>query len=459
MQKIMYFCNHLFLPWRMGREASDTCLKRRNKTDRYDKIQPMKKSNTTIRIALATTAMLLFCCCGGSINTNHDPRFDEAGYLLNDSIQPFRPEPPAAIKFYVEVSGSMNGFFRPNKPTQFKTDVWNVLSYYKSLNPTVYTLTNDGIHGKPLTSSQFQTHMNAGAFVSTASTKVPEMIKTIIKSLNADSGEVAVLISDMKYSPVGEAAKEVRMAQYSTDISNIIEESDMATCLICTTSDYLDKKGNEIEQRSPYYYYIIGKGEQVVETRNTISALLDRTGHFVDNIENGIDYGKPTYSFGIPRKCEQLDGQPTFLYYEDADRDDTCTIRLKICLDNYRWLLHDEDNLAQAFDIETVYGSEVTVGAITINKKETSGKNPTQETTATIELKLSHMALDSEVLSWAINIPHKDHSRMKAFLEDAEKEEDVSKSYSVLEFINGMFLYEPSHKQTEKNYILISRKG
>lgn len=242
----------------------------------------------------------LLSSCGGDINTNADPNFDEEGNLIKDSTDvKFERQLPSSVKFFVEVSGSMNGFFRANRSTQFKTDVWNVLSSFSGLAPNVSILTNDGSQGATLSLADFRTQMNTGAFVSSASTRVPTMLQTILNNLNTDAGEVAVLISDMKYSPVGAAAPAVLMSQYTTDINRILGQFGKSISVICATSDYLDKQGNVVANRSPYYYVILGNQENVAEVRNYISLLLKLQGHYVDNIESGFNYGRPEYSFGI----------------------------------------------------------------------------------------------------------------------------------------------------------------
>ena len=163
---------------------------------------------------------ILFISCEGSLNSIGDEHFDSEGYLIRDSLQrpPLVLSPPSRMKFYVEVSGSMNGFFRANRATHFKADVWEILNYYSSFSDKVAILTNDGNQGASLQLADFKEKMNTGQFVSSSSTKVPIMQQSIINDLDAGAGEVAVLISDMKYSPVGEAAPAVLMAQYSTDI-------------------------------------------------------------------------------------------------------------------------------------------------------------------------------------------------------------------------------------------------
>ena len=74
----------------------------------------------------------LFFSCSGNVNAVYDSHFTEDGYLIKDSanaVPAFTVQDPTNLKVYVEVSGSMNGFFRANQPTQFKTDVWRILSY------------------------------------------------------------------------------------------------------------------------------------------------------------------------------------------------------------------------------------------------------------------------------------------------------------------------------------------
>ncbi len=252
------------------------------------------------RLALMVT-VVLFASCSQEINTNQDPHFTEDGYrIISDSI--VTPAPLTRVKFFVEVSGSMNGFFRANQPTDFKKDVWQILSYFSPLaSEGVTILTNNGDEGNTYDFSKFQTMMNTGAFVSSASTKVPLMLQTIVSKLDADNGEVAVLISDMKYSPVGAAAPKVLLTQYSTDVSKIFGQYEKAISLVCATSNYLDKKGNSVCDVSPYYFLIIGNETGVAEMRDGISTLLNNNHRFVDNIESGFHYGRIKESFGIPR--------------------------------------------------------------------------------------------------------------------------------------------------------------
>lgn len=391
-------------------------------------------------------------------NSVADPHFDNDGmYLVANDSNMFTPEHPSRIKFFVEVSGSMNGFFRANVPTNFKTDVWAVASYFSELIPTVDILTNDGNIGRQLSLQEFQTAMNTGSFISSASTQTPIMLKSMIKSLKADAGEVAVLVSDMKYSPIGAAAPDVLLSQYSTDVSSILGQYDKAICMIAATSDYRDKSGNVVTPTSPYYFVIIGNDRQVAFMRNAISNLIDNNKHFVDNIESGFNYGQPRYEFGVPLNCYQQGNQPTFVGY-DTDTSDTATIRLKLDIANYRWLMADESYLRDALKVKALYGSKVEVGNIKFDVKNITEKELKRTAIATIDLKVYNMlANDADVIEWTLELPDSEVSRFTRFF-GATSENDVTKSYSVDEFLKGIFYGGVINKSIKPNYILISKQ-
>lgn len=387
-----------------------------------------------------------------------DPHFDSDGtYLIVNDSNMFTPESPTRIRFFVEVSGSMNGFFRANIPTDFKTDVWAVASYFSGLIPAVDILTNDGNIGKQIPLQQFQTAMNTGSFVSSASTQTPIMLQSMIKSLETDTGEVAVLVSDMKYSPVGAAAPDVLLSQYSTDVCSILRQYGKAICVIAATSDYRDKSGKVVTPKSPYYYVIIGNDRHVAFMRNAISILIDNSKHFVDNIESGFNYGQPHYEFGVPLNCYQQGNEPTFIGY-DTNVNDTATIRLKLDIANYRWLIADEDYLREALKIRALYGSKVELGNIQFNVKNIIGKELKRTAVATINLKVYNMlANDADVIEWTLEMPESDTSRFTPFF-GAISETDVTKSYSVDEFLKGIFYDGVINKSIKSNYILISKQ-
>lgn len=422
----------------------------------------MRKYSIVLVFLLTIGIIGLLSVSCSDINTNGDPHFTPGGELiLNDSSETdsFKLIPPAKIKYYIESSGSMNGFFRPNRPTHFKSDVWEILNYYSAAIPTEITiLTNDGSTGAQIPLDKFQTLMNTGAFVSNASTKVPRMIESIYKDFNPKAGEVAILISDMKYSPVGSKAPDVLLEQYPTDISKIIGPYQYPVCLISAISNYLDKGGIDAETESPYYYFLIGPEECLAFLRNGISTLLDNSKHFVDNIESGFNYGVTSYSFGIPDNCFQMDDEnPTFVDF-DTSVSDTCVIKLKVNLENYRWLVADSDVFPECFKIRALYGSNVKVDKVEYQIENITDKILNRKATAIVYLKVFDLATDSDVLEWGLEFQDSDCRKLERFM-GATSESDLSKTFSLESLLKGIFYGGVVNKSLKKNYILISKNS
>lgn len=422
---------------------------------------PHMKRRKPWALAMCVISIFAISAAGcSSLNTNFDSHFTDSGKLIEDSTETiFELRSPSNVKFYIEVSGSMNGFFRANFPTDFKSDVWQILNNCPTSD--ICVLTNEGNQGTNFETSKFQTRMNTGAFISSSSTKVPIMLQTIINNLDADTCEVAVLISDMKYSPVGAAAPAVLMAQYSTDVASILGKCGKAVSLVGATSNYLDNGGHEICATSPYYFFIIGNAGQVAKTRNIISTLLEERGHFIDNIDSGFDYGKPKYSFGISNRCEQLDEQPTFTGYEECEDGDTCYLELKVDLEDYRWRITDESIFRQSFNATPKYGSEINVGEIKMDVENITGdkRELKRKAIATVKLEIFNMATDSEVIEWNLELPDTDYTLFENYLDNTTGENDPSKSYSLIDFIKGIFHGGLVNKKLSPNYILISKNS
>lgn len=417
----------------------------------------MKKNSFSIALSSIIGLLLLVFVSCDDINTVGDSHFTKDGFLISDSdsIKSFELTHPQRIKYYVEISGSMNGFFRANQPTQFKADVWEIMSYFSTLPSDVTILTNNGSAGERMSIDNFRQQMNTGSFISSASTQVPIMLASIISDVKPEQGEVAILISDMKYSPVGAAAPKVLMEQYSSDVSRILGTFHRPVCLISAVSNYLDKK-TEVNQ-SPYYYFLIGNEGEVAYLRNGISTLLDNNHHFIDNIESGFDYGAPTYSFGIPEYCYQLDEEPTFVDYDES-ASDTCIINLKVDLARYRWLISDSTCFKNAFKCKALFGSNVRVGNVKIEVQNITGRKLDRTATATVQLKLFNFAMDSEVIEWSLELPDLNVDKFARFF-GALGENDYTKSYSIENFIQGIFYGGVINKTLKPNYILISKNS
>ena len=69
------------------------------------------------------------------------------------------------------------------------------------------------------------------------------------------------------------------------------------------------------------------------------------------------------------------------------------------------------------------------------------------------------MAQDSEVIEWSLELPDTDYTKFSPYFEGAVSEEDVTKSYSVINFIKGMFYGGLVNKTLPSNFILISQNS
>jgi hypothetical protein len=396
--------------------------------------------------------------CSSPINSINDPHFAEDGVCLDSLGATFQGVMPSSLDFYVEVSGSMNGFFRANKPTAFKTDVWAIVSNFGS--PGVSVLSNTGTQATKYTGDQFRTRMNSGGFVSAASTQVPAMLETILSGLDYENGAVAVLISDMKYSPVGNKAIAVLLEQYATDIRNTVGRyKGAAYSLIGAYSEFLDAKGNVACEKSPYYYLVIGKDVCVAEIRNCITTIISDRNNYLDNIETGFDYKRPAFSFGVPDNAIQLDEEPTFYNY-DISYSDTCMVKLNIDLSDFRWLIaSDEDTFKECLKVKTAYGSDVEVGKVDIVTDNHYQKNLERRAVASVELKLWNMPMAADVIEWTLD--HPEYSVTDTFLQiqNAAEEKDLAGSFSLANFVQGMFQAVQNTWSKEPNRILISKSN
>ena len=404
--------------------------------------------------ALALLALMTMSACCGGLNTLNDRHFTEEGTLIKKPSFA-KLDYNSVIHFYVESSGSMNGFFRAGQPTGFKQDVYEIMSYYSPITKDVNIMTNDGSVAGQLSLAQFQTAMNTGALECNASTQVPVMLRNIVSRLKKN--DVAVLISDMKYSPVGSAAPAVLLTQYAAEVALIAGKSQKAYSLVCATSNYINKEGSVVTNESPYYYLIVGEQDKVSAVRNGIAIMLQRQKRFVDNLEIGYKYASCPYDFGVPKNVVRLEKQPTFYGY--GETVDECVIPLKLKLESYRWLMSNKDTLKQCFTCKTKYGSTVSIESFDVEECNNVNLELKRSAVATIKIKVSNMPSDMEVLEWNINIPYAKSTTMGKFLDDSKGENDVTTSYSLTSFIRGIGQGGVVNYQPKPNYILISKNS
>ena len=105
--------------------------------------------------------------------------------------------------------------------------------------------------------------------------------------------------------------------------------------------------------------------------------------------------------------------------------------------------------------MKALYGSIVKVGKIEIKEENITKKELKRKATATIELQLSNMAQDSEVIEWTLELPDTEYTLFNPFF-GAQSEDDVTKSYSVDNFIKGMFQGGVVNQPLKPQYILVS---
>ncbi len=404
--------------------------------------------------ALALLALMTMSACCGGLNTLNNLHFTEEGKLIQKPSFA-KLDYNSVIHFYIESSGSMNGFFRAGQPTSFKQDVYEIMSYYSPVTKDVNIMTNNGGIAGQLSLAQFQTAMNTGALECNASTQVPVMLQNIVSRLKKN--DVAVLISDMKYSPVGSAAPAVLLTQYAAEVALIAGKSQKAYSLVCATSNYINKEGSVVTNESPYYYLIVGEQDKVSAVRNGIAIMLQRQKRFVDNLEIGYKYASCPYDFGVPKNVVRLEKQPTFYGYGEAV--DECVIPLKLKLESYRWLMSNKDVLKQCFTCKPKYGSTVSVESLEVEECNNVNLELKRSVVATIKIKVSNMPSDMEVLEWNVDIPYAKPTTMEKFLDDSKGENDVTTSYSLTSFIRGIGQGGVVNYQPKPNYILISKNS
>ncbi|MBQ9883627.1 MAG: hypothetical protein IJM43_04145 [Bacteroidaceae bacterium] len=398
---------------------------------------------------------LVFSSCHKPLNPlGEESRFDEDGYPL-DTLEHFSQSLPNSIKFYVEVSGSMNGFFRGNQTTNFKRDVWSVFSNNSWVN-SVFIYTSQNKPAEEVSLDVFRTRMNNGSFVSTASTHVPYMISSLLETLDWENGEVAVLVSDMKYSPTGQKDMNVLIDQYASDIRNVFESTEAAVSLIGATSNYIDNK-NQVWEDSPYYFLVIGRPDNVVLMRNCIATLLEDNDKLVGEMTAGIDYKSPNFVVSRPYNIIQLDSRTPSFYNFEQSFSDTCSFDLAIDLSSYPWYMATDDYLKDNIKFSTMNSSSIQIKDIHLSIDNHYERQLKRSAIAVLELSFSDMFTEADVVEFTLDFPIIDPFGR---YEGAISENEYDKSFSIEGFIRGCFQQsKPSIWSKGPSRILITTRN
>ena len=98
------------------------------------------------------------------------------------------------------------------------------------------------------------------------------------------------------------------------------------------------------------------------------------------------------------------------------------------------------------------------MGNIEYQIQNITNKNLVRTAYAIVDLKVCNMAMDSEVIEWTLQLPDLDITEFAPYL-GGTNGNDVTKSYSLEDFIKGMFYGGVVNDTLKHNYILISKKS
>lgn len=392
-------------------------------------------------------ALLLISCCGRDVNSIADPNFDTDGAPLDTTIVLFTPKSPESAKLYIETSGSMNGFFRANKGNNFKRTVWSVFSGLAPISRgAVYTMSNGGDIDTPVALGAFLHKMNAGTFVSNTSTHIPAMLHNIIANIDTTKNEVAILVSDMKYSPVT-ATKAPELLQYQEQIRNVMGiHPDVSISFVCARSEFLASDGSIAEENSPYYFIIIGKSENVTSIRNDVARWCEGTNSYVESGDMAMKYHTPTYTIeNVSNGILSTEYPQNLITTFDPGVSDTCSFIIRVNMTGYPWSAVNANALKDCLKANTVYGSNIDVqllaeGAHLVDdhayKREFQRRSY-----ADYLIKVYDVVLDDEVVEWTFTNKPFDGLYLMDFnkIIIAQDENDLTGSFSFNKFIEGCF--------------------
>jgi hypothetical protein len=426
----------------------------------------MKKISLTSLLVVGVIAIITLAVtgCSRDVNSINDPHFDADGTPLDTTITILTPKLPESVKLYVETSGSMNGFFRANKANNFKKTVWSVFSGVAPISGNaVYPMSNGGDIDSPVTIADYRKRMNAGEFVSNTSTHIPAMLNNIIQNMDTSKNEVAILVSDMKYSPMGQSAAP-ELLQYQEQIRNVIGmHPNVSLSFVCATSEFLAPNGSVVEEKSPYYFIIIGKADNVVAMRNDIARWCEATNSYVESGDMCMPYQTPEYTIEeVKNGVKDANYPQNVITTFDTSVSDTCSFIVRVNMNAYPWNAVDPDILKDCFNAKAVYGSSVDVKLLTTPEHlvdDHAYKNEFKRRSyADFLVKLYNVALDDEVIEWTFNNRPIDGRYFIDFntMISAEDENDLTGTFSFNKFLEGCFNARLNTSNEEPVRILVS---
>lgn len=389
---------------------------------------------------ISVVASITNSCSNSNINSINDPHFLDDGEP-KDTLEFFVPSRPNSAKLYIETSGSMNGFFRANQNNKFKKTVWSVFSGLQHITDnTIRTMSNAGDIDSPVDFQTFKNMMNRGEFVSQTDTHIPMMLANIISNIDAKKDEVAILVSDMKYSPMGKDAAP-NIAQYQEQIRNITARHNYGVAFVCAESEFLNNENTVVEENSPYYYIIIGKPENVAAIRNDIMTWCEATNSFVESADMGMNYKNPPYVIhSIKNGMPHLEYPNNVITTFSRDVSDTCSFVVRVDLTGYPAGFSPEQ-LDSCFNATTTYGATITHNIIDLKDDHHVKGQFERKAYVDYLIKVFNIPLEDEVVEITFNNRPFDGCYNARFNEilSAQAESELDKTFSFNKFIEGHY--------------------
>ena len=435
----------------------------------------------TTTIIVVSYLLIVFSSSCKTLNQTPLPHYNEEGVLEEKIFNSFyTSEVPESISLYIESSGSMNGLFRPNQSTRFQYDISAILTCRELTDVItgVNIFNNNGDGVQQYNPSDFRKKMNTGDFVSQQSTFIPAMINTMLNDVDSCACDVAVLISDMKYSPVrpNGMVTKTDIQQYELDIKNLFEsrftETDMSASLICCESEFLDKNGRVLCSEFPYYLVLVGKASNVAWVRNQIIEVLNDKNNLIGCIDFNVNYGCPKYTIlpneviGAIRNINELTSYLSGQHCSSIVGFDDSFQPVKVVFGvNYSHLPQTLVTSLQLddFSICSHWGHNLNAKIVNIDygqnhKSSNECSYVVPNMYLTVELTGLSMYED-DVIEIKLDSKSQDIEWLNKYY-GATREGELGKTYLLESFINGLKLAKPLYDiQNSSMYMFVSKNN
>lgn len=422
------------------------------------------------RVFFLVACLCLIACSHDNVNSINHPEFDDDGVIKEEVYNSFySAEPPSSICFYVEASGSMNGLFRPGKATTFKRNMWSVLSRNRDRISSVKAFVNGSSNVVEYSIDDFRSKMNNGGLVSAASTVVPKMLQKVLEDLEAGLCDVAVFVSDMKYSPAGGSVTAID--QYAIDIQSMFSKySGYSLSMIGLESEYIAANGSVACSEFPYYMIVIGKSSKVTYVRNVIMAAIGQEKSVVGCLDYNIVCGCPYYSvypiagaLGLKQNIYEIAAGRADRFYSLCGYSSTAGVaEFVVAIRGYHIPYSLLTNIQKDNFVLGSYAGSVKLDWELINEpsiKSAEDKKVNQfvEPNIFLKVKIEEMYLPSDVINIVMKTPKDDDLWIQKYC-GATREGDLYKTFSIDGFVEGLKRAYPAplNVQTDPMLILVS---